>query len=146
MAHVAAQPSKTPTIWEKLSDEGLRDLAERFVMTPAGDRVKCRFTACPPHVRKNWLLGVARREREEARKLSASTVIQAMPVINFVFEEDATHAWTTRASSEMTQEELDLAKQAWKEAEENEATIDAAAMEQDGGAPPDTSQSVTGRP
>ena len=80
------------------ADEEVRNLAELFVVASAADRVHRRLTACPPHVRKNWLLGVARREREEARKLSTKSVIQALPAIKFVFEEDDQLDWCIRCS------------------------------------------------
>ena len=102
---------------DSLADEDVRNLAERFVMTPADERVHGRLTACPPHVRKSWLLGVARREREEARKLPTKSVIQAMSKIKFVFEEDDQVAWCTKSFSDMTQEEKDVAKNEWREAD-----------------------------
>ena len=80
------------------ADEDVRNLAELFVVASAAERVQRRLTACPPHVRKNWLLGVARREREEARKLSTKSVIQALPAIKFVFEEDDQLDWCIRCS------------------------------------------------
>lgn len=116
---------------DSFADEDVRNLAERFVMTPAAERVQCRLTACPPHVRKNWLLGVARREREEARKLSTKSVIQALPAIKFVFEEDDQLDWCMKSFSDMTQDEKDVAKSKWKEADANEEAIELAAIGQD---------------
>ena len=107
---------------DSFSEQDLRALAESFVMTPARDRLRCGLTPCPPHVRKNWLLGVARRQREEERKHSKQTVTKAMPDIKFVFE-DETCSWNRKAFSDMTSEEQDIAKRAWYVAEEEEEAI-----------------------
>ena len=116
---------------DRLADEDVRNLAERFVMTPADERIPGRLTACPPHVRKSWLLGVARREREEARKLPTKSVIQVMSKIKFVFEEDDQVAWCTKSFLDMTQEEKDVAKNKWREADAAEEADELAAFGQD---------------
>ena len=53
----------------QFSEDRLLDLAERFVRTPDDDRFRCRMTKCPPHVAKSYILGQARKQRLEARKL-----------------------------------------------------------------------------
>ena len=61
-----------------LSSEVLEQVAQKFIMVPAEERRTMGMTACPPHVRKNWLLGCARRVRAEARKQSVATVTEAL--------------------------------------------------------------------
>ena len=112
---------------DSFSEEQVRNLAERFVMTSAEERVQCRFTSCPPHVRKNWLLGVARRERVEARRLPATSVIQAMTGIRFVWDEDIQLDWHSKAFVDMSQEEKDDAKNKWREADAAEEAEELAA-------------------
>ena len=82
------------------------------------------MTACPPHVRKNWLLGCARRVRAEARKQSVATVTEALwktPRFIFAEEEDS---WRHRSTTDMTPEELAAARSSWKEADEQDFAED----------------------
>ena len=83
------------------------------------------------HVRKNWLLGTARREREEARKLPIQTVAQAMSAIKFVFEDDNLLDWGTKAFADMTETEQETARKAWRSAEDMEEASEMAAVGQD---------------
>jgi hypothetical protein len=109
-----------------LSSEGLEQLAENFILAPNEERRAMGMTACPPHVRKNWLLGCARRDRAEARKHSVATVTEALwktPL--FVFEaEKEEDTWRLRSTKDMTPEELVAARSAWKEADEQEFAVD----------------------
>ena len=65
----------------------IEQLMQKFVMAPALERAKLGITACPPHVKKNWLLGSSRREHAEARKQSVSKVTESLWTMpRFVFE------------------------------------------------------------
>ena len=84
------------------------------------------LTTCPPHVRKNWLLGCARRERAEARKQSVSTVTAALRrTPRFVFM-DEEHTWRHHTTADMAPDDLTSARCAWKEADDLEFADDAA--------------------
>ena len=90
---------------------------QEFAMAPAGERHNKVMTACPPHVRKNWLLGCARRERHEARQQSVATVTEALSKAPlFVFTEEG-EAWMQRSTTDMSPEDLAAAQSAWKEAD-----------------------------
>ena len=102
------------------ANQQLEALVERFVNTPQSERLQCRLASCPPHVRKNWQLGMARRQREEARKLSKDTVLASMPSIKFVFE-DKNATWSRKTYAQMTGDDQQAARDAWNNAEEEEA-------------------------
>ena len=58
--------------------EDLQEIILSFIMALAEGGRTMGITACPLHVRKNWLLGVARRERLQERKHSVATVTEAL--------------------------------------------------------------------
>ena len=102
-----------------------------FVMAPAEDRHNLVMTACPPQVRKNWLLCCARRERLEARKQSVATVTEALwKSPRFVFTEEG-DAWTQCSTTDMSPEDLAAAQIAWKEADALELADDALLDDED---------------
>ena len=111
--------------------DALEQLMHNVVMAPAEDRHNLSTTACPPHVRKNWLLGCARRERLEARKQSVATVTEALwKSPRFVFTEEG-DAWTQCSTTDMSPEDLAAAQIAWKEADALELADDALLDDED---------------
>jgi hypothetical protein len=78
-----------------------------------------RFAQCPPHIRKNWQLGVARKQRQEERKLSHSKVAASIAKIKFVFEEDV--VYRSKQYCDMNSEEQEMAVKEWREAEDSES-------------------------
>ncbi len=44
---------------DEMQPDVVEQLMESFVMAPLQDRLDMVMTACPPHVRKSWLLGCA---------------------------------------------------------------------------------------
>ena len=89
-----------------------------FVTATPQERHTKILTACPPHIRKSWLLGCARRERAEARKAPTATVTAALRP-RFVFEEEAP-SWKECHTMDMSAEDVRAASAAWHEAEELE--------------------------
>ena len=83
------------------------------------ERATKRIAECPPHVRKNWQLGVARKRRQEERKHSQTTVAAAMPRVTFVFQEDV--VWQSKQWSDMTADEQEMATKAWRAPEDADA-------------------------
>ncbi len=53
---------------ESFPPEKLENFMETFVLASSEERLERRLGPCPPHIRKNWQLGMARRERMEERK------------------------------------------------------------------------------
>jgi len=95
----------------------VEQLMERFVMAPLQDRYNMGMTACPPHVRKSWLLGCARRAQEDARKQSVAVVTQALvKVPRFVFTDEG-EPWRLARTVDMSEDDLATARRAWKEAD-----------------------------
>ena len=106
---------------DAMQEADLRDLADRFVNTPGAERLESRLAACPPHVQKDFLLGQARRERAEQRKISKSAVLSSLGPVKFVFaEEDEESSWTRKQCADMTPEEQVAAKQRWQLADQQE--------------------------
>ena len=97
---------------------------KKFAMSTSEERHEMRLTACPPHVRKSWLLGCARRERLEARKVSVATVAGALHQCpRFVFAEEAP-SWRRCSTVDMSEDVLHEAQAAWREAEVLERAMD----------------------
>ena len=103
---------------ETFSFEQVHALTEFFVMASAQDRLEQRLAPCPPHVRKAWHLGMAKRARAEQRKLSCAQVTSSMQQVKYVFTEEAT--WGTKLWTDMNAEEQVSAEDAWKKAEYQE--------------------------
>ena len=98
------------------TDSDMDNLVTRFVTATTEERAQRRLAQCPPHVRKNWQLGVARKQRAEERKQPHSKVAASMAKITFVFEEDG--VWHSKQFSDMSVEEQEFAAREWREAEE----------------------------
>ena len=102
---------------DSLELDALEQLMQTFVMAPQSERHAMVMTMCPPHVRKNWLLGCARRERLEARRQPVAAVTEALrKVPRFVFLDEG-DAWRQCSTTEMSAEDLAAAQSAWKEAD-----------------------------
>ena len=86
---------------------------------PGSASLTMRLAQCPPHIRKNWQLGVARKQRQEERKLSHSKVAASIAKIKFVFEEDV--VYRSKQYCDMNSEEQEMAVKEWREAEDWES-------------------------
>ena len=103
---------------EELAPDELEALMLAFATAKPEERLRRKMTSCPPHLRRNYLLGDARRRRAEERKLSRPRVAAALPDVNQVFEEDGP-VWMHKPMAEMG-DDLELAKKAWLAAEDEE--------------------------
>ena len=72
----------------------------------------------PTSHQEKWQLGLARRQRKEERKLSCDRVVQSMQQVQFVFEEES--GWMTTMFADRTADDQALARNAWKEAVDEE--------------------------
>ena len=106
----------------KFSDEQVQDLMASFVHASLEERVALRMAPCPPHVKKNWLLGMARKERKEQQKLSLATVEKALPKVRFIFEESALQ-WQSKLYEDMLPDEQSEAKTLGKKRRSNSWSI-----------------------
>ena len=98
-----------------IPDEKLHELTAFFVMASPEQRAAKQVCSCPPHVRKNWLLGLARRQRQEERKLEHAAATAPLSEVQFVFEEDA-FQWQSKLFADMDPAEQEDAKNHWKQA------------------------------
>ena len=107
----------------------IEQLMQKFVMALAVERAELGITACPPHVRKNWLLGCSRREHAESRKQSVSKVTESLwKIPRFVFETEG-ESWKHLSTTDMSSDDLAVAQSAWKNADafefkEDDSTLD----------------------
>ena len=101
----------------KYSYEATAELMERFVLASSAERASSRLAPCPPHIRKAWHLGMARRKRAAEQQHSVSRVanLLATTTYKFVFEEGA--SWQEVPWESMTEEDQAVAKRAWDKAE-----------------------------
>ena len=106
---------------QALSGEDLEALMLDFVHLPASDRKARQMTACPPHLKRNFHLGHARRLRAEERRLSRPQVATALPKVTYVFEEEDEESWKTKCVQDMDTEELKAAKSSWSSADIDDA-------------------------
>ena len=90
---------------------------ERFVLTPSAERASSRLAPCPPHIRKAWHLGMARRKAaaEKQHPMSRVANMLATTTYKFVFEQGA--SWKEMPWDSMTEEDQVEASHAWKKAE-----------------------------
>ena len=88
------------------SPEELQGFMETFVLASSQERQNLRLTLCPPHVRKNWQLGLARQERIEQLRHKPATVMTSIKKVKFVFEELPSWARTICADMDAEQEAL----------------------------------------
>lgn len=100
---------------ETFTDEQIDELLTFFVTGAPEERITKRIADCPPHVKKNWQLGVARRQRQQGRKHSQDAVTTAMSQVRFVFHEEV--FWHNKLFADMTTEDQDMATKAWRQAE-----------------------------
>ena len=107
---------------ETFSDGDLDNLMTLFATGSPEDRATKRIAECPPHVRKTWQLGIARKQRQEERKHSPVKVAAAMPKVSFVFCEDV--VWQSKQFAEMTADEQEMATKAWRLPEPGSARLD----------------------
>ena len=103
---------------EALSPDDLEALMLAFATAKPEERLGRKMTSCPPHLRRNYLLGDARRRRAEERLLSRPRVAASLPKVKYVFEEDGP-IWRHKPTAEMG-DDLALAKKAWCTAEDDE--------------------------
>ena len=95
-------------------------LLTKFVMSSPEERRHLRMVACPPHVRKNWLLGCGRRDRLAAARAPLAQVARSLQQkVKFVFVEE-TDSWRRWRTADVSEDDLRDAKLAWREAEEHE--------------------------
>ena len=104
---------------ETFTDENIDDLMTLFVTSTPDERAAKRMAECPPHVKKNWQLGIARKQRKEERKHSQTTVAAAMAKVTFVFQEDV--VWQSKQFADMTADEQEMATKAWRSSEDADA-------------------------
>ena len=99
------------------SYEATAELMERFVLASSAQRASSRLAPCPPHIRKAWHLGMARRKAAAEQQHSVSRVanLLATTTYKFVFEEGA--SWQEVPWESMTEEDQAVAKRAWDKAE-----------------------------
>ena len=90
---------------------------ERFVLASSAERASSRLAPCPPHIRKAWHLGMARRKAAAEQQHSVSRVanLLATTMYKFVFEEGA--SWQEVPWESMTEEDQAVANRAWEKAE-----------------------------
>jgi len=100
-----------------------------FVTLKPQQRLQRRMAQCPPHLRRNYLLGDARRRRAEERKLSCPQVAAALPKVKCVFADDEA-GWMYKQTADMDSDELQLATEAWRlaDAEDRADTEEAARL------------------
>ena len=106
---------------EAMSSDELEGLMHSFVFMSDKERKIKNMTACPPHLRRNYELGQARRRRAEDRKLSRPQVSAVLPQVRYVYTENDTESWRHKRSGEMDDAELQRARLLWKRANEEEA-------------------------
>ena len=106
---------------EAMSSDELEALMDSFVFMSDNDRKTKNMSACPPHLRRNYELGQARRRRAEGRKLSRPQVNAALPQVKYVCTEHGAESWRQKRSGEMDNSELHRARLLWKSANEDEA-------------------------
>ncbi len=94
----------------------MKDVRTRFAAGSLVERSEKRLAPCPPHVKKNWHLGLARLQRQEERKHSMSKVASSVANVRFIFTEDI--VWQNKLYRDMDTEEQQLAGTTWMEAEE----------------------------
>ena len=87
------------------------ELMERFVMASAAERTALRMAPCPPHIRKAWHLGTARREAAAERLRPTSRVTMSMRSVKYIFT-DTTTTWDQALWETMTPEDQAEATQA----------------------------------
>ena len=114
---------------ESLSPDALEALMHDFVTLEPQQRLQRRMAQCPPHLRRNYLLGDARRRRAEERKLSCPQVAAALPKVKYVFADDEA-GWMYKQTADMDSDELQLATEAWRlaDAEDRADTEEAARL------------------
>ncbi len=66
---------------EELAPDDLEALMLAFATAKPEERLRRKMTSCPPHLRRNYLLGDARRRRAEERKLSRTRVAASLPEV-----------------------------------------------------------------
>ncbi len=98
------------------TDTDMDNLVTFFVEATMEERAQKQLAQCPPHVRKNYQLGVARMQRQEDRNHSHSTVASTISKITYVFQEAV--LWHSKMYTDMSSDEQDLATKKWREAEE----------------------------
>ena len=106
---------------QALPSEELEALMLDFVHLPAGDRKAREMTACPPHLKRNFHLGHARRLRAEERRLSRPQVSAALPKVTYLFQDDEEESWKSKCTQDMDTEELKAAKSSWTSADIDDA-------------------------
>ena len=99
------------------SYEATAELMERFVLASSAERASSRLAPCPPHIRKAWHLGMARRKAAAEHQHSVSRVANSLATTTykFVFSEDASCQEVPRES--MTDGDQALAARARGKAE-----------------------------
>ena len=105
------------SIWVRTHMKPQWGLMERFVLASPAERASSRLAPCPPHIRKAWHLGMARRKAAAEQQHSVSRVanLLATTTYKFVFEEGA--SWQEVPWESMTEEDQAVAKRAWDKAE-----------------------------
>ena len=65
-------------------DDRLEELADRFINTKDAERLASKFATCPPHARRDWQLGMGRKQRAKERQHSPETVIKSLSKVQYV--------------------------------------------------------------
>ena len=90
---------------------------EDFVHLDSSAREQRRMVSCPPHVRRAYTLGRARRDRMEQRRTGRLQVTaSSLPKVQIVTEHDKDE-WQRKKFCDMSAEEAVLAAVAWSTAE-----------------------------
>jgi hypothetical protein len=100
---------------DTLSDQQLDDLVALLVAASPEERSERRIAQCPPRVRKNWQLGVARKQRQEERKHSHAKVASSMTKVTFLFREEIVRQ--NNLYADIDSEEQVIASKEWRQAE-----------------------------
>jgi len=102
---------------ETYSYEATVGVMELCVVASPAQRITLRLAPCPPHIRKAWHLGMARRKAAAEQQHSVSRVANSLatPTYKFVFEDGA--SWQAVPWISMNEEEQAAASRAWQKAE-----------------------------
>ena len=97
-------------------DAAVAELTQHFVMASSKERADMRMAPCPPHVKKAWHLGMARRVAAEERRHSTSRVTKSLSSVKYVFTE-LPESWEQMLWENMDSDDQAAATQAWQKAE-----------------------------
>ena len=101
---------------EELPLDALEQLMFDFATLGTSERSRRKMVACPPHLRRSYHLGNARRKRLEKRKLSRPLVSASLPEVKYVFASDELD-WRHKPTADMSEVDREEAGSAWRAAD-----------------------------